>query len=103
MRYLEKLRPVGRWENLLSLITLLSKLRSREIIFRGHCKPMFIFVFCWRYFFLVRLLLARWKNQRKKRELQRRFKAAKRCYGKGRGHTTSHKSLFEALEIDREE
>ena len=45
MRYLEKLRPVGRWENLLSLITLLSKLRSREIIFRGHCKPMFIFVF----------------------------------------------------------
>jgi len=47
--------------------------------------------------------LARWKNQRKKGELLWRFKAAKRCYGKGCRYTTTHKSLFEALEIDREE
>ena len=40
----------------------------------------------------VRRLLARWKNQRKKGELLWRFKAAKRCYGKGCGYTTSHKS-----------
>ena len=45
MKYLEKLRPVERWENLLSLITSPSKLRGREIFFRGHCKPMFIFAF----------------------------------------------------------
>ena len=45
MKYLEKLKPVERSENLLSLITSPSKLRGRESFFRGHCKPMFRFAF----------------------------------------------------------
>ena len=56
MKYLEKLRPVERWENLLSLITSASKLRGREIFFADIVSQCLYSRsgFSWRYFALVR-------------------------------------------------
>jgi len=44
-KYLEKVRPVERCEKLFSSIISPSNLRGRDNIFRGHCNPMFTFVF----------------------------------------------------------